>query len=143
MQMDIGSGDHVKTWRYNTMKVGFISFWHPRLSQIHFRFLGMERQLGSQAHDDPARGRKHHLLLPLQRLQGRARVHRRLHLHVDAIEGKQPNAKRRDVPQAHRRMELKLSDRGRLTLSENSIYFLFSSLVKPAENIFKSEILTL
>lgn len=68
----------------------------------------MERQLGGEAHDDPARGREHHLLLLVQRLQGRARVHRRLHLHVHALKGKQSNAERGNVPQIDRRMELSL-----------------------------------
>jgi kindlin 2 len=90
MQMDIGSGDHVKTWRYNTMKVrelGASSHWASFINQTRNLFLGMERQLGSQAHDDSARGREHCLLLPIERLQSGARVHRRLHLHVDALKG--------------------------------------------------------
>lgn len=62
--------------------------------------------MGSQTHDDSAGGRKRHLLLPIERLQGRPRVHRRVHLHVDALKGKQPDAERGDVPQTHRRMEL-------------------------------------
>lgn len=57
-------------------------------------------------HDDSIPGRQHHVLLPVRRLQGRPRVHRRLHLHVDAIQGDQPNTKRGTVPQIDRRLGL-------------------------------------
>lgn len=52
MQMDIGSGDHVKTWRYNTMKVIKSKSISVCLILIQHFFLGMERELGSQTHDD-------------------------------------------------------------------------------------------
>lgn len=50
----------------------------------------MERQLGNQAHDGPIRRRQHHILSAISRLQGRPRVHRRVHLPVHAIQGRQP-----------------------------------------------------
>lgn len=62
MRMDINNGDHLKIWRYNTMKVsltnnnllsGFsdvksysFSFFFPRFRP------GLECELGNQMHDD-------------------------------------------------------------------------------------------
>lgn len=57
----------------------------------------MERQLGSQMHDDSVRRRKCYLLVLIIRLQGCARIHWRLHIHVDAIERIKSSAQRRIV----------------------------------------------
>lgn len=64
----------------------------------------MERQLGDQVHDDSAAERERDVLVPVVRLQGGARIHRRLHFHVDALQGQQPDAGRGAVPQADRRL---------------------------------------
>lgn len=68
---------------------------------------GLERELGDQTHDGTIRGRQHHLLSAIGRLQSGSRVHRRLHILVDALQGRQPDAQRRVVPQTHRWMDVK------------------------------------
>ena len=68
----------------------------------------MERQLGGEAYDGAIRGGKHNFRVSVGRLQGRARIHRWLHILVDAIEGGESDVKRRDVPQAHRRLGLRV-----------------------------------
>lgn len=65
---------------------------------------GVEHQLGSQAHDDPVRRRQHNIRLSVGRLQGDTRVHRRLHIPVDALQRGEPDAERRAVPQTDRRL---------------------------------------
>lgn len=59
MRMDINNGDHLKIWRYNTMKVSFrlISQYDAFDSKnftlfFGFSFTGMECQLGNQMYDD-------------------------------------------------------------------------------------------
>ena len=67
----------------------------------------MEHQLGDEAHDDSIRGRKEcRLQLLVGRLQGRPRVHRRLHLPPHEKQGDKSATQRRDVPQTNRRMGL-------------------------------------
>ena len=65
MRMELNSGDHLKTWRYNTMKVGGSDLYNVNLSRacpraFYYRlysiYTGMERKLGSEAHDGPIRG---------------------------------------------------------------------------------------
>lgn len=59
MRMDINNGDHLKIWRYNTMKVSPINI-HSGFSDVKgyslfslFRFVsGLECELGNQMHDD-------------------------------------------------------------------------------------------
>lgn len=62
MRMDIHNGDHIKTWRYNTMKVHYIEFTNRSNSFITvfivFLSLGMECQLGNQMYDDSIPRRK-------------------------------------------------------------------------------------
>jgi hypothetical protein len=56
MRMDLTTGDHIKTWRYNTMKVIlslFILVYVQSLIKIFSSWPGVERQLGSEAHDGP------------------------------------------------------------------------------------------
>lgn len=77
---------------------------------------GLERQLGSEAHDGTVRRRKYHLQLSLGRLQGDPRVHRWIYLLVDALERSQSDAQRRAVPQAHRGLGLVVKAKGRSTL---------------------------
>jgi hypothetical protein len=68
---------------------------------LPFYFPGLERELGGEAHDGAVRGGEHYLQLPVRRLQSGARVHRRLHFPVDALERSQSNAERRAFPQTH------------------------------------------
>ena len=43
----------------------------PQPKHVNFLSVGLEHQLGDEAHDDPVRGREErHLQLPLGRLQG-------------------------------------------------------------------------
>jgi len=46
---------------------------------------GVEHQLGSQTHDGAVRRGKHNIRLPVGRLQSHTRIHRRLHILVDAF----------------------------------------------------------
>lgn len=62
----------------------------------------MERELGSETHDGPVRRGQHNIRLPVGRLQSDTRVHRRLHILVDAVQGSEPDAERGAVPQADR-----------------------------------------
>ena len=65
----------------------------------------MECQLGDKAHDDSTRRRqKRHLQMSVCRLQGRARVHRRLHLLIHEEQGHEPDTRRRAFPQTNWRM---------------------------------------
>lgn len=60
MRMDINNGDHLKIWRYNTMKVSLPNMYilrdAPVCKFILFPFLcfrlGLECELGNQMHDD-------------------------------------------------------------------------------------------
>jgi kindlin 2 len=96
MQMDISTGDHVKTWRYNTMKVSFMNKHQLQLMKFNYLFIylftGVECKLGGETHDGSVRGRKHSILLSVMRLQSGTRVYRRLYFHVNALQGKQSNA---------------------------------------------------
>ena len=56
MRMDLHSGDHLKTWRYNTMKVRYKL--NSNVEEKNFLVLifiyiipGLERELGSETHD--------------------------------------------------------------------------------------------
>ena len=52
--MDINNGDHLKTWRYNAMKV-YVNFILMSQSEIKYfvpSILGMECKLGKQINDD-------------------------------------------------------------------------------------------
>ena len=60
MRMSLNAGDHIKTWRFSTMKVYYKTTNIYKLliklilKQIFFSryFSGMEHQLGDQTHDD-------------------------------------------------------------------------------------------
>lgn len=62
----------------------------------------MEHQLGGQTHDGAVRRGQHYIRLPVGRLQGDTRVHRRLHILVDAFQRGEPDAERGAVPQIDR-----------------------------------------
>ena len=51
----------------------------------------MERKLGDKTHDGAIRRGQHHILSSVRRLQGGPRVHRRLHLPLHALQGRQPD----------------------------------------------------
>ena len=67
MRMDITTGDHVKTWRFNTMKASCLKPIFLLRNFIHALslFKGVERQLGGEAHDGPVRGGERRVQLPL------------------------------------------------------------------------------
>lgn len=62
----------------------------------------MEHQLGSETHDGAVRRGQHNIRLSVGRLQGDTRVHRRLHILVDALQRGEPDAERGAVPQIDR-----------------------------------------
>ena len=64
----------------------------------------MERQLGGAPHDGAVRRGERRLRVPLLRLQGGPRVHRRLHLPADALQGLESDPRPRALPQADRRL---------------------------------------
>lgn len=74
MKMDLNTGDHLKTWRYNTVKVinnaGEEGVDEMRINLLSYYSSGMERELGDQVHDDPVPGGEHHLLVLVGGLQG-------------------------------------------------------------------------
>lgn len=58
MRMDLNSGDHIKTWMYNTVKVGICGIWWSSSKiflVIIFDFTGMAYQLGNKTYDDRVR----------------------------------------------------------------------------------------
>ena len=58
MRMSLNNGDHIKTWRFSTMKVCFDHYPIPipkYVNTFQSNFSGMEHQLGNEAHDDPVR----------------------------------------------------------------------------------------
>lgn len=66
-------------------------------------------QLGGEEADRRVRRREARIRVPECRLQGAPRVHRRLHLPVDALEGAQPNAERKSIPQTDKWMDLSVA----------------------------------
>ena len=72
---------------------------------------GLERQLGSQAHDGAVWRGKRHLQLPVSRLQSGSRIHRWIHFPVDALQRSQPDSKRRTLPQTDWRLVVNLGCR--------------------------------
>ena len=70
MRMSLQTGDHIKTWRYNTIKVPFLLVYCSWNAVSCFVSIsGMEYQLGNQAHDDPVRRRQEcYISMPLCRL---------------------------------------------------------------------------
>ena len=54
MRMSLNNGDHIKTWRFSTMKVCFHFSFIEKVFNKYF-VAGMEYQLGNQAYDDPIR----------------------------------------------------------------------------------------
>lgn len=66
------------------------------------RHAGMEHKLGSEAHDGAVRRGQHNIRLSVGRLQGHTRIHRRLHILVDAVQRGEPIAERGAVPQIDR-----------------------------------------
>lgn len=63
---------------------------------------GVERELGGATHDGSVRGRERGVRMSVRRLQGGPRVHRRVHILVDAFQGGEPDAERRPLPQTDR-----------------------------------------
>lgn len=127
MRMDIATGDHIKTWRYNTMKVylhygdrsrhswcdsrvdtAFTRHWYFMFGYFHS---GMEHQLGSEAHDGAVRGGQHNICLSIGRLQGDTRVYRRIHILFHAFQRSEPVAERGTVPQTDRWLVINWSRR--------------------------------
>ena len=71
MRMSLQTGDHIKTWRYNTIKVykNYPFYFYVRNVFIESTFAGMEHQLGNKAYDDPVRRwQECHLSMPFSRL---------------------------------------------------------------------------
>ena len=71
MRMSLQTGDHIKTWRYNTIKVykNYSFHFYVRNVFIESTFAGMEYQLGNKAYDDPVRRwQECHLSMPFSRL---------------------------------------------------------------------------
>lgn len=76
------------------------------LQQLKRLFPGMERELGNKTHDGAIRGGQHHILRAVRRLQGGARIHRRLHIPLHAIQGCKPDVGRGIIPQTHWRLDV-------------------------------------
>lgn len=74
---------------------------------VYIVFTGMERKLGNKTHDGAIRGGQHHILRAVGRLQGGARIHRRVHIPLDALQGRQPDPGRGVVPQTHGRVDVR------------------------------------
>lgn len=70
-------------------------------------YVGVEHQLGGETHDDPVRRQQHHIRMSVGRLQGDTRVHRRLHILVDAFQRSEPNVKRGIISQTDGRLVVK------------------------------------
>lgn len=73
MRMDLNSGDHIKTWMYNTVKVCVnLSKFSIALEDGIFNFFlffkGMAHQLGNKTYDDRIRRRKNSICLSISRL---------------------------------------------------------------------------
>lgn len=74
MRMSLQTGDHIKTWRYNTIKVITINFSQHRMILMDLlEIAGLEYQLGNKAHDDPiGRRQECHISMLVCRLQSGA-----------------------------------------------------------------------
>lgn len=57
--------------------------------------------MGSKAYDGTIRGREYHFRMSIGGLQSCPRIHRRLYLLVDALEGSESNVERGDVSQVN------------------------------------------
>ena len=116
MRMSLNAGDHIKTWRFSTMKVYktikiYTLLIKLILKQIFFchYFSGMEHQLGDQTHDDSIwRWQKCHFQLFVSWLQSGPWIYWWLYFPLNEEQRCQPIIERRNVSQIDRWMGLNL-----------------------------------